>query len=201
MIIAGNTTGRGYIERPILFSTPMVQAILAGRKRVTRRLLHPKRRCPYGAPGDRLWVKETFTHITGNGIRLHYKADGWPVGHDGKPLPQDPGCRTWMPSIFMPRISSRITLGVVSVRVEPLQDITEDDAKAEGVLPFFEVYDRIGRDQRICTGELARDYPYRASFACLWDEINGDRALWNSNPDVHRVEFDVLSIEHGRVAA
>jgi hypothetical protein len=67
--------------------------------------------------------------------------------------------------------------------------ITEEDAKAEGAIPFFERFPSIGRDQCITTGELAAEAEHRASFAVLWDEINGDRAIWKSNPWVWRVEF------------
>ena len=95
----------------------------------------------------------------------------------------------WTPAIHMPRWASRLTLEVVSVRVERLNDISEEDAQAEGVAPFFEVYKGMGQEQTISTGERAADAPHRASFACLWDEINGDRALWKSNPWVWVVEF------------
>jgi hypothetical protein len=101
---------------------------------------------------------------------------------DDKPL-------GWKPSIFMPRWASRIDLEVTGVRVERLQEITEDDARAEGVSLFDRKYMHIGPDQRLTTGEIWRDAPYRASFAVLWDEINGDRALWESNPWVWVVSF------------
>jgi hypothetical protein len=89
----------------------------------------------------------------------------------------------------MPRWASRLVLEVTGVRVERLCDISEADAQAEGVAPFFEVYKGMGQEQTISTGERAADAPHRASFACLWDEINGDRALWKSNPWVWVVEF------------
>lgn len=232
-------------ERPILFSSKMVLALLAGTKTQTRRILKwepspigdyklvrlpgtrqaiylddalglawrpaggddlepwPAERigevCPYGAPGDRLWVRE--------GVRLVGRAGddtGSPYGPDDNlehdlaayiadssttPLDTWPWKRETLPGIHMPRGLCRIHLEIVSARAERLADISEADAMAEGVRPFFEVYDRIGPDQRICTGELARDAPYRASYACLWDEINGDRALWSSNPWVWAVEF------------
>jgi hypothetical protein len=95
----------------------------------------------------------------------------------------------WCPSIFMPRALSRITLDVLSVRAERLLDITEEDAKAEGARPFFETFACFERDQRITTGERASDAEHRAGFAVLWDEINGDRALWISNPWVWVVGF------------
>ena len=222
------------IERPILFSAPMIRALLDGTKTQTRRIVKPRptksvatlhhtairkrdglleftardRRgqavaafpvdehslraeviCPYGTRGDRLWVREAFTHITGNGIRVHYRSDGEPLGRDGCVLPTEPGLRRWMPSIFMPRKLSRITLDLSDVRVQRLQNITEADARAEGVEPFFTRFPDIGRDQRITDGRFARDEEHRASYAVLWDEINGDRALWSSNPWVWALTF------------
>jgi hypothetical protein len=207
-------------ERPILFSGPMVRAILDGKKTQTRRIVKPQpltpnptrwwwplcgakfspaefdgqllAPCPYGAPGDRLWVRETCSLMTVEPVagavsrslsteearqRTRFAADGTePYGK-------------WTPAIHMPRWASRLTLEVVSVRVERLNDISEADAQAEGVAPFFEVYKGMGQEQTISTGERAADAPHRASFACLWDEINGDRALWKSNPWVWVVEF------------
>jgi len=215
-------------ERPILFSAPMVRALLTGTKTVTRRLVNPQpehlqvhtwkgktlydaehriwwwkthsfenlidfddgRRelaalNPYGNTGDRLWVRESFRTSRDEpvepGATILYPADL--NDYDRK----DKG--PWRPSIFMPRWASRILLEIVSVRVEPLLDITDEDAQREGVEKFFTRFTHIGRDQRLTTRELASEAEYRASFACLWDEINGDRALWNTNPWVWRVEF------------
>lgn len=232
-------------ERPILFGGPMVRAILDGRKTQTRRIVrgaggawtphvepggilwrsgeHEHRmslRCPYGAPGDRLWVRETWANVhpllaagrasgpstagipgpPGVDYRVVYRADGElaPLYYS-KDYPyrslagadQDLARRelSWESPVCMPRKSSRLTLEVVSVRVERLQDISEEDARAEGVAPFFERFPGMGQDQTITTGERAAAAPHRASFACLWDEINGDRALWKSNPWVWVVEF------------
>ena len=146
-------------EIPILFSTPMVQAILEDRKFMTRRVIKPQPlwvadpstpfktpdadpkgiiKCPYGQPGDRLWVRETwcknYYHEYGN---HYYRADGETIQ-----VPLTTGGTTefgiadglhWKPSIHMPKIAARIWLEVVSVRVERLQDITEEDARLEGV--------------------------------------------------------------------
>lgn len=220
-------------ERPILMSAPMVRAILAGTKTVTRRIVNPLlyinvggedegeniyqsdprfgttatewSRSPYGVAGDRLWVRETWQGWK----RTSYEYDEWEaltrearsgatwaewIAENGKPDATEYRATSksvgpWTPAIHMPRWASRITLEIVDVRVERLHDITDEDAKREGVQPFFEVYDRIGRDQRITDGTYARDEEYRASFACLWDEINGDRAPWSSNPWVWRVAF------------
>lgn len=163
---------------PILFSGPMVRAILEGRKTQTRRIIKPQPscdqvnecifRCPYGAPGDRLWVRETWARelwSAGMDIssRLFYAADG----HENIPI-------RWRPSIHMRRSDSRITLEIVSVRVERLNDITHWDAKAEGVecLPNY-------------TAAPVDD------FRELWDSING-RGSWDSNPWVWRIEFKKL---------
>lgn len=226
-------------ERPILFSAPMVLALLAGTKTQTRRILKaehleqvdrfafdPERgewemgethwggpvascgfvRCPYGLPGDRLWVRETFycdDAFAGDHARscsgcvrckhtdedriadwkeeLYFRADGVPDFEGEKVV--------WKPSIFMPRWASRLSLEVTGVRVERLQEISEADAKAEGVRPFFETFPGIGRDQRITSGDLAADAEHRAAYACLWDDLNGDAASWKSNPWVWAISF------------
>lgn len=195
-------------ERPILFSGPMVRAILAGTKTQTRRMVRPgvladgwpdvpplaiayaAERCPYGVPGDRLWVRETFAGDDCCGYV--YRAD-----HENADLRAgdlddgEQSIRRWSPSIHMPRAASRLDLEISAVRVERLQDISEADAQAEGVEPFFTRFSGIGREQRITSGELAADAERRASFAVLWDEINGDRALWISNPWVWALSFEV----------
>jgi hypothetical protein len=196
-------------ERPILFSAPMVRAILSGTKTMTRRIVKPQPRqepitngsadgtytmwpnddaclewadviadpiyyaqagfCSYGAPGDRLWVRETWQE-SDRGV--HFRADTDIM----------PG--TWRPSIFMPRWASRITLEIADVRVERVQDISEEDAQAEGV--------------QVTPGHLSRPigskeqptpYSHRQAFAALWDTINGKRAPWDSNPWVWVVSF------------
>ena len=170
-------------ERPILFSAPMVRAILAGHKTQTRRLVKvgdtieerddgtrwpyfttwthgddgsPWASCPYGEPGNRLWVRETWRYAdwTEDGQPwIRYAADDarrlcervtpewaarvadiWAelssaenVAVDGRAAD-----RKWRPSIFLPRWASRLTLAVTAVRVERLQEISEDDAQAEG---------------------------------------------------------------------
>ena len=197
-------------ERGILFSAPMVRAILAGQKTQTRRLatmtlcgskkhLAPAGEhddvdaewvakvcgpCPYGVPGDRLWVRETHAPNYFDDGRPAYRADWTGESAD---LVEEP---RWKPSIFMLRALSRIDLLVTAERVERLQSITEEDARAEGVAPFFERFASIGRDQCLTSGERAADAEHRASFAVLWDEINGDRALWKSNPWVRVVSFE-----------
>jgi hypothetical protein len=91
----------------------------------------------------------------------------------------------WRPSIFMPRWASRITLEVTEVRVQRLQEVTEDDALAEGVEPLK----HIAPDQPLLTGGTAGEQPHRLAFSVLWDSINGERASWVSNPWVWAVSF------------
>lgn len=106
-------------ERPILFSGPMVRAIIEGRKTQTRRIVRPGQDvCPYGVPGDRLWVRETFSR---DGASVICRADGDREGVK------------WRPSIFMRRAESRLTLQVVATRRESLHGITESDARSEGL--------------------------------------------------------------------
>ena len=151
-------------ERPILFSAPMVRAILAGTKTQTRRVAkHPlaqnlsyivdigkgwfgdeegevQIRCPYGQPGDRLWVRETFAIVPrtayrcSEGVQQTLRPDD---DHDAviyrEGWTRSRGGFRWRPSIHMPRWASRITLEVTGVRVETLGIISHEDALAEGV--------------------------------------------------------------------
>lgn len=186
-------------ERPILFSAPMVRAILDGRKTQTRRVVKAEipswvkvwnghngaehfffdreeddeagmhwppydekgLLCPYGQPGDRLWVRESFSYYS-HREGCWYWADGNIAAHDCE--------RPIRPSIHMPRWASRITLEVVSVRVERLQDISEQDAKAEGAEPA-----------ECC-------HAHYHGFRKLWESING-AGSWEANPWVWVVEF------------
>jgi len=104
-------------EHPIIFSTPMVQAILEGRKTMTRRIIK-KDKCIYGNHGDRLWVRESY--IEGKLNPFIYKADGW-VGDKGFKSP-----------MYMPKSAARLWLEIEEVRVETLHDISESDAISEG---------------------------------------------------------------------
>lgn len=165
--------------------------------------------CPYGAPGDRLWLRETWAPVDrmSSGVEreepveIGYMADLSAISHESDNVHSldvygwNWEAIKWRPSIFMPRWASRITLEVVSVRVERLQDISEDDARAEGVRPFFERFPMFGQEQCITSGERAADAPFRASFAVLWDEINGDRATWKSNPWVWVVNFKKIEVK------
>lgn len=188
-------------ERPVLFSAPMVKALLAGIKTQTRRVVKNPNvigivenggqpgymLCPYGAPGDRLWVKESHALIWPGADppddprdnRVEYRADTDGVSPPGEwPLDQrkDPACPRWRPSIHMPRWASRLTLEVTGVRVERVQDISEEDARAEGV---FAPNDH---------GHCWPDGQPRRAFADLWRTINGEGS-WKANPFVWVVEF------------
>lgn len=139
-------------------------------------------------PGDRLWVRETWIPDPPQDDTWDYYGftDGVAYNFDALPdrlkNPDHVIYRAswkgvdlrWRPSIFMPRWASRLLLDVISVRPERLQDISQDDAKAEGVgwwQPF------------------GGDKDYRLEFSMLWDRINGKRAPWKSNPWIWRIEF------------
>jgi hypothetical protein len=165
-------------ERPILFSAPMVLAILEGRKTQTRRVVKKQ----HGQPGDRLWVRETWAA----------GADDGPVELTCKPSEMDPlktsiyfrACKfpqsafCWRPSIFMPRWASRITLEITGVRVERLQDISGNDVLAEGV------------DNGKSNTAMGKSWEsmQRMAYADLWERINGPGS-WSLNPWVWVIEF------------
>jgi hypothetical protein len=231
-------------ERPIIFSAPMVRALLAGTKTQTRRVVKPQPpeilpayapkvywpardrhmthgdpdgaaylqfespgdydgahvmrggfgfRCPYGQPGDRLWVRETWDFIpegdpgTPSCAGIRYWAD---AGYELRTPPSNYnpmlyGKERVRPSIHMPRWASRITLEVTAVRVERLQDISEADALAEGVTPKWEPG---------CSGRLMEALggfsfrPAASAYAELWEQINGPGS-WDANPWVWAIEF------------
>lgn len=190
-------------ERPILFSSSMVLAILSGRKTVTRRLVKPAPMwhdeipgrqaagcCPYGTPNDRLWVRETWRAwaLVGAGDlwRVQYAADG--AHRDlvvGDAIPADWTCpraceRGNAPGIHMPRWASRLTLEVVSVRVERLHDITEEDILLEGVT--------VNRVAEWCKVSWSDMPTLHDAWRVLWNHINGAES-WDANPWVWRVEF------------
>jgi hypothetical protein len=182
-------------EHPILFSAPMVRTLLDGSKTQTRRVCKLEVRagmpepewqsllkcCPYGQPGDQLWVRETFR--------------AWPDGYAYRADYRDKELgdavhAPWKPSIFMPRAASRITLEISGVRVERLQDISEADAKKEGIEPFTD-FKKSGHwlryDKDTLNGYVGNPVE---SYASLWESINGPRS-WDANPWVWVVEFKV----------
>ena len=214
-IIMSRREERGMSERPIVMQGASVRAILAGRKTQTRRVVKPREYarlglalhgiaariapdvpaapihvepgvCRYGAPGDRLWVREAFAHLyredcdgcdVPDGRCEHayveYRADtgaSRPGGWDA--APDDAEAVRWRSPIFMPRWASRLTLEVVGIRVERVAAITEEDAAAEG-----------------CSGSPMATP--REQYEALWDEINGGRAggSWKDDPWVFAVEF------------
>lgn len=186
--------------RPIIFSTPMIKALLAGRKTVTRRVLRFQYppcaqiyrvgsawdwrdgtrggsvKVPY-AVGDLLWVREAWAPLSA----LKHNDPGSTAIIEGGFYRADDSTTDgeidrWRPSIHMPRWASRLTLAVTDVRVQRLQEISEDDAAAEGV-----IMDADGR----AWGLLARDL-----FAGLWLDIHGPGA-WEANPWVVALTFTV----------
>ena len=212
-------------ERPILFSAPMVRALLDGSKTQTRRVVkpqppenadqvttwhHPKEKdgrgpryyawvdggihqdfcmpCPYGQPGDQLWVRETFSPIYPQDPNYN---GGRPIEYDyaatythGDRLGDSLGIRKhWKPCIHMPRVASRIQLEITGVRVERLQDISEADAMAEGARCADEV---TGRE--VLFPHASKAGSFRLHYRDIWESINGPGS-WDLNPWVWVIEF------------
>lgn len=147
--------------------------------------------CPYGDPGDRLWVREAW-RTTGDGGRVDdmpprdlqphqvwYEADG--------AAPDDECVGKYRPSMFMPRWASRTTLEVTGVRVDRLQDISEEDAISEGIEPYAIYGGKVASWKGSVDMAAAHDSP-RDAYRDLWNAINGPDA-WNTNPWVWVVEF------------
>jgi len=217
-------------ERPILFNGEMVRAILEGRKTMTRRVIKPQPKsggaiydpsigwrfkggpnmpCPYGQPGDRLWVRETWAPLR---LQFDYESgycDGWEEcspktvkdyrdSDSGFNLLDPPrfdiayfdcyDCGTddpkergfkWRSSIHMPRWASRIDLLVKDVRVERVQDINNLDALAEGIPD---------------TRTMENNWDLRDCFHSLWDSIYAKKGNgWEANPWVWVVEFKTIT--------
>ena len=188
--------------KSIIFSTPMVQAILEGRKSMTRRVIKDKDitnnfdidvdgsayayinpatgdSCPPTAiakyqVGDILWVRETWSRDE-NGEYV-YRTNYGTTEDDSFP----PSVFKWKPSIHMPREAARIFLKVTNVRVERLQDITEDEAIKEGAKAY---------GPNNCSGTSAR-----IAFAEIWDKTTTEHE-WRTNPWVWVIEFEKISKE------
>ncbi len=235
--------------RPILFSGPMIQALLAGRKTQTRRIikqqpqghhwaslpgyqLHvttpmeftngkigiryfhsiPQNRerdydgpyvyCPYGKPGNLLWVRETtavrssgWNSETGHWYCVDYAAGGVGCGirHGHAPsfFPSRShnanGVLRWQPSIHMPRWASRLTLRITDVRVQRLQEIGAADAIAEGLDVVLDGGSKYGING---LPDTWNDNP-RLSYLALWDAINGAGAA-SANPYIWGISFEVI---------
>jgi hypothetical protein len=203
-------------QTPILFSTPMVQAILEGRKAQTRRVIKPQpflnkqyhyangnrewmewfsmrgsnndtpeswiQFCPYGKVGDVLWVRESYCPNYFDDKTHGYKSDWNKVATEYIPEPK------WKSSIHMPKAACRIWLKITNVRVERLQDISEEDAAAEGIevlnIPAWKNYID------------SFDYCEKAheSFKTLWKSNNSEES-WNDNPWVWVIEFERINID------
>jgi hypothetical protein len=211
-------------EHPILFNGEMVRAILKGRKTQTRRVMksqpytlrtegfgyptkaggfvsinspHCLAECPFGIPGDRLWVREAL-EVVANWGSIHYTADN-AICYDPEIMPENALADVFVehygnqyeaneakgvPSIFMPRWASRITLEITDVRVHRLQDISEEDALAEGPgggACYIGCYDQTSTYWKLPA-------PI-ANFARLWDSINLKRCPWSSNPWLWALTF------------
>ena len=195
--------------RPIIFSPEMVQAIMDGKKTVTRRVIkNPDRYenirgcgfcCPYGVPGDLLYVRETHWRGYSSTLQPWGEVDAVSTGYieyleqRDKPGWRNGGTRVWMrkcPSIHMPRWASRLTLQVKEVRVERLQEITQGDVLAEGVgMPddgLLTVFDPVQ--------SVEFHKPLRREWVTLWDKINAKRGYgWDANPWVWVVRFEVVN--------
>lgn len=230
------------MERPILFTTKMVKALLNTKPNVwppepidptkpykwqTRRVIKPQPpnthdynrvekvgpwyhieadsdiaghkdpvmftvKCPYGQPGDILWVRETWYYENhmydpNEGAALHryvYRAD-----YPDYPVSIGVGEHGWRPSIHMPREAARLYLQVKNIRVERLQELAEEDARAEGV------NERETRLITNCTVRAVSPYVcYSNAFANLWDKINAKRGYgWETNPWPWVIEFQRVS--------
>lgn len=146
-------------------------------------------KCPYGAPGDRLWVRETWNQFPA-WQGYFYAADdhSFGIGQDDDPDHIPEHAISWRPSIHMPRAASRITLEITDVRVERLQDISETDAIAEGVNRFPGLLhdDDAAAMNRI--GPVDMDSFPIARYAALWESLNGT-GNWEANPWVWVLAF------------
>lgn len=192
-------------ERPILFSTPMVQAILSNRKLQTRRVVKPQPEalssklpvpveqfvkdleikqkkgllnistrgatngmaipdCPYGEIGDLLWVREKFLYDDGEGIYWYA------ASMDNSDVNWLKG--SWKPSIFLPKIAARIWLEITDIKIERLKDISEKDARNEGVETVADGYKNYITKPKIISTLHCFDTAYY-SFLSLWESING----------------------------
>jgi len=228
--------------RPVLFSSPMVRALLEGRKTQTRRIVkpqpdavskpfHPEPRggskwiwmarddfpeyafaagdfkCPYGQSGDLLWVREAWADV---GVRIAFRADT-----DGEKLRAD---AAWKPSIHMRRCDSRLTLEIANVRVQRLQEITAEDAMAEGAAMRARCcgfnrnddgwsmdWSEVGKPSKwghdgmtLSEGDLALVSP-QSAFGAYINQLHGGRywsskpeePLWDQNPWVWALNFNV----------
>lgn len=218
-------------DRPILFSGPMVRALIAGTKTQTRRVLKKPKwaepSCDFEieadgpyivvaatgctakvptryAVGDRLWVRETWQGLSFGDYEpteskvcdVRFAATD-ALGQASKAVRGYP----WRPAIHMPRWASRLTLTVTDVRVERLQDISEEDALAEGVERLHHGFYPYGISTFMTVFVDGKEVPAQCctsahdSYMLLWDSING-RGAWDANPWVAAYTF---TVEHGNI--
>jgi hypothetical protein len=222
-------------ERPILFSGPMVRAILDDRKTQTRRVMTPQPEhlqlhewrgepiyegehrvwcwkthtfenlwdeyireperlelscmSPYGIVGDRLWVRETWTHDASSLEQCRSAFDCCSIPGYGpyyRSTEVAPDTLKWKPAIFMPRWASRIMLEITEVRVQLLQEIEGEDAAAEGIAVARCGCEVCAHSSAMCPADASA---HIEEYAALWDSINGKRAPWSSNPWVWALTF------------
>lgn len=207
-------------ERPIIFSYPMIRAILAGSKTMTRRIVnysyqrypsvakfittqefdfhYPGHRgrfcsCPYGSPGDHLWIRETWDHgCIGGAI---FKAD-----HSEEELAEAaPGVFKWHPSIHLKRKDARLFLEIISVNVQRLCGITFGDAINEGIETVFDPSEPNVPLYKFYPCKDLRDDTYikndpLVSFYSLWCSIKNHETWksWKENPWVWVIEFKLI---------
>ena len=195
---------------PLLFSTPMVKAIMGGVKTQTRRIMKPQHTeiknwhdiflsCPYGQPGDVLWVRETFFYggemdenEQVSECRYWYKAESDWGQFEG--VDENENLRNgpkWKPSIFMPKVACRIFLEVTDIRVERLQDISEQDSLSEGVIG-----NDLGHFIDYIKPKTAWKTSAKSSYQSLWESINGPES-WNHNPWVWVIGFKRVECPKG----
>jgi hypothetical protein len=201
-------------DRPILFSGPMIRALLDDRKTQTRRLFKGIEQMPNGtwhifggmigvaepdvpkhAPdyvriqvGDRLWVRETWQALSFGDYQPTKSSQSevrYAATDPCADLDAEARGYPWRPSIFMPRWASRLTLIVTDVRVERLQDVSEEDAKAEGIEQDSDGWRDYLMPHTQCCGNPID------SYRTLWDHINGAGA-WDANPWVAAYSFSVI---------
>ena len=159
-------------------------------------------KCPYGQPGDRLWVRETFCYIQGGGephdFGIWYKANGdYNWWRDNGGLMNYPINERTRPSIHMPRWASRILLEITEVRAERLQDISEEAARAEGASPavWHLLPNGGGEDISRLPGWPDQRASYKNGFANLWDSLNAKKGHgWDKNEWVWPISFKEVSV-------
>jgi len=218
-------------EIPILYSTPMIQAKLEGRKTQTRRIVKqiknfqlgvtmqwgytaftPERyisirgihangeygesfvKCPYGKPGDLLWARETLIQNGELGLEYfanHETIDESIIPNDYGPYGGEYSFRN-IPNIHMPKWAARIWDRVISIRVERLQSISEEDAFAEGIDTEMDETYLAAEHYQLGGSPVLGGCPAVCAYAALWERINGPGS-WEANPWVWRIETENLT--------